>query len=68
MFDLKKNLKGSKTVITESLTKSRYELFQQCRDTYGKENTWTYDGRIYVSQDTNKFCVMSAEDLAERRH
>ena len=68
VYDGKKMLKGSKTVITESLTKCRYALLQQCWDTYGKQSTWTYDGRIYVSQDGNKFCVTSAEDLAERRH
>ena len=29
------NLKGRKTVITESLTGSRYELLQKCIETYG---------------------------------
>ena len=67
VFNAKKHLKGSKTLITESLTKSRYELLQQCWETYGKNNCWSYDGRIYVSANDTKFCVTSVEDLAERR-
>ena len=67
VFNAKKKLKGSKTLITESLTKSRYELLQQCWETYGKDKCWSYDGRIYVAENDTKFCVTSAEDLAERR-
>ena len=64
-FDNKKKLKGRKLGITESLTRTRYMLLQKCFETYGKENCWTLDGRIYIVQDGHKFCVTSEEDLAE---
>ena len=67
VFDNKKKLRGSKTVVTESLTKSRYALLQKCQVTYGRENCWTYDGRIYCVQDETKFCVTNEVDLAEQR-
>ena len=67
VFDAKKNLKGSKIVITESLTKSRYTLLQQCWETYGKNRCWTYDGRIWVEVDGDKFVISNEEDLAEIR-
>ena len=67
VFDNKKKLKGTKTVVTESLTTSRYALLQKCQETYGKENCWSYDGRIYCVQDDTKFCVTSESDLAEQR-
>ena len=67
VFDAKKKLKGSKTVITESLTKSRYALLQQCYETYGKNNCWSYDGKIWVFQENEKFIVNHVEDLAESR-
>ena len=67
IFDAKKNLKGSKIVVTESLTKSRYTLLQRCWETYGKNNCWSYDGRIWVATDDEKFVVDNEMDLAERR-
>ena len=69
IFDNKKNLKGKKTVITESLSKERYALLKKCKETYGPRNCWTYDGRIYCVpvEGGNKFCVTNEDDLAERR-
>ena len=69
IFDNKKNLKGKKTVITESLSKERYALLKKCKETYGPRNCWTYDGRIYYVpvEGGNKFCVTNEDDLAERR-
>ena len=46
LYDSKKKLKGTKTVITESLTKSRFDLYQKCCDKFGKISCWTYDGKI----------------------
>ena len=51
IYDAKKKLKGQKTLVTESLTKSRYELFKQCRESFGVKNTWTVDGRVGVLQN-----------------
>ena len=58
-FDAKKKLKGKGIVITESLTKERYTLLKKCFDVYGKENVWTYDGRIY--------CVTGDSDFMGRK-
>ena len=67
VYDNKKKLKGKKTVITESLTKNRYALLQQCIQSYGKNNVWTYDGRIYCVNNEEKFCVSTVEELLEQR-
>ena len=45
----KKKLKGTKLLITENLTKQRYDLLKSCWDDFGRENVWTYDCRIYIS-------------------
>ena len=69
VFDAKKKLKGSRTVITENLTKERYELYRKCIDTYGRDKTWTLDGRIYcltgeyVNGREERIVVTRAEDL-----
>ena len=47
VFDKKKMLKGSGTVITENLTKKRYALFNKCVEKYGRDKVWTLDGRIH---------------------
>ena len=40
VFRNKKKLKGKPISITESLTKSRYELLQKAKGKFGKENCW----------------------------
>ena len=65
IYDAKKKLKGTKTVITESLTKDRFDLYQKCRSMCGNTNTWTYDGKIWCWSDDEKVCVESDEDLAQ---
>ena len=70
VFDAKKKLKGTRTVITESLTKERYALYQRCIDKYGREKTWTLDGRIYcltgnmINGREERIVVTRAEDLS----
>ena len=49
VYDAKKNLKGSRIVITENLTKTRYNLYNECKQIFNQKNVWTLDGRIYVS-------------------
>ena len=70
-FDAKKTLKGKGIVVTESLTKERYALLKKCFDAYGKQNVWTYDGRIYCSTGDSdsmgrreRIVVTKEEDLA----
>ena len=47
VYDAKKKLKGTRTVVTENLTKERYSLYKQCIEKCGMGNVWTFDGRIY---------------------
>ena len=48
VFDAKRKLKGTGIVITENLTRTRYELYKKCIQEYGRENVYTLDGRIFV--------------------
>ena len=48
VFEAKKKLKGTGIVISENLTKERYELYKKCIQDYGRENVYTLDGRIYI--------------------
>ena len=66
VFDVKKNLKGKKITITESLTKQRYALFKKCIEAYGYNNVWTFDGRINcIKADDTKIVVTTDEDLCQ---
>ena len=47
IYDAKKKLKGTGTVITENLTPARYDLYKQCKEKFGLRNVYTLDGRIY---------------------
>lgn len=63
VFYSKRNLKGTKMVILEELVKSRVEIYKLARETFGKNNTWTKEGRIYVKVGERKSCVWSKEDI-----
>jgi len=67
VYDAKKLLKSTGITITESLTKNRYTLYQQCQETYGYKNVWTYDGRIWCCVNDTKFSIAHEVDLAEMR-
>ena len=41
MYQAKKNLKGTKIMIVESLTKRRLELLKRAKETFGATNVWT---------------------------
>ena len=47
VYDAKKQLKGSGFVVTENLTKKRYELYKKCKEKFGNHSVTTLDGRIY---------------------
>ena len=67
LYDNKKKLKGTKIFISESLTQSRCALYEKCIERFGKNNCWTYDGRIFCvnpEDDNAKLCIESDEDLA----
>ena len=46
IFGSKKNLKGKKIAITESLTVTRIKKLNEARERYNFNNVWTSDGKI----------------------
>lgn len=63
IFKLKKNLKGSKYVISELLTGKTLNLFKQVRTKFGVRTSWTWRGRIYVFVDGSVKEIQTADDL-----
>lgn len=51
VFREKRKFKGTKFLLTESLTKTRVAILNAARDKHGKTNVWTSDGEILVSKD-----------------
>lgn len=56
----KRVLKGTKVLITESLTKRRMELFRLAKEVFGVGACWTHDGRILVAADKDKKAVIKS--------
>ena len=48
IYKTKRKLKGKGIVITENLTKERYDLYQKCQTRFGKDKCWTIDGNIHL--------------------
>ena len=63
VFAKKRNLKGSNIMVTENLTKKRYELLQKCMTALGKGNVWSYDGRITTKIENNYVVINNESDL-----
>ena len=65
VFGNKRKLKGSSISVSESLTKTNYDLFRKTQDSLGKSNVWTFDGRIcFKTEDDDKIrYIYKEEDL-----
>lgn len=63
VFSVKRKLKNSNIVITESLTKMRLELLKCARVKYGMKNVYTLDGRINVVINQHKYTVLTKKEL-----
>ena len=61
VFKNKKNLRGKKIVITESLTKMRYQLLQKAKTKFDG-NVWSSEGRIFTIV-SNKLKLITYDDL-----
>ena len=61
VFRSKRYLKGSNIIITENLTKKRYDLYREAMTKLGKGNVWTSDGKI-LSKSGNSIIVISSPD------
>lgn len=64
VFLNKKRLKGSKMIIVEELTRSRYELMSLAREKLGKNMVWSSNGKIFTRVDDKKICIKSEDDVA----
>ena len=65
IYKNKKKLKGKKISITENLTKKRYQLYQLSMRHFGKNNTWTTEGRITTKVNNNFVIISTAADLSK---
>ena len=63
VFRNKKNLKGKKITITESLTTMRVSLLERARKKYGVGNVWTTERRILTSIDGEIIEITSKAEL-----
>lgn len=63
VYSNKRNLKGSKMVLTEDLIKSRYDCLCKAKEKFGKENVWSQSGNIYVKVDGHKHIVKNIMEL-----
>ena len=59
----RRDLKKSGIVITEHLTKPTLDLLEIAKERVGYKNTWTYEGKIYISHNTRKIQINSVSDL-----
>lgn len=59
----RKKLKGSKVVITEDLTSTRYKLLRNAREKFGFNSAFTINGTITVKTKSNSYKIKTAEDL-----
>ena len=50
IYKKKSKLKGSKMMLTENLTKLRYLRYLDAIQVYGKFNTWSMNGRIFIKE------------------
>lgn len=61
-------LKGSRIVLSESLTRERQEIFRAARAKFGKNSCWTYDGNVVVmDSDGRKTYVRRMADIPVTR-
>ena len=67
MYQAKKNLKGTKIMIVDSLTKRRLELLKRAKETFGATNVWTLDGKIFTNKgadaDGKRYLIKTADDI-----
>ena len=50
VYSAKKKLKGTKLLVTESLTRQRVGVLADAKRKYGMRNVWTIDGEFFTKQ------------------
>ncbi|CAH1980556.1 unnamed protein product [Acanthoscelides obtectus] len=59
----RKLLKGSGITLTEDMSPARYNLYQKTVQKWGKQNTWFYNGEIWLKLREKKLQIKTEEDL-----
>ena len=63
VYRAKAKLKGTKLVLSEDLTNTRYELLKAARLKFGNRKAWSNDGKVFVICDDSKVVLGSLGDL-----
>ena len=63
IYSSKRQLKGKNITITESLTSTRYKIYQAALLKFGRRGVWTNDGRILTKVDNKIIVINSIEEL-----
>lgn len=59
----KKNLKGTKIFMSESLTKFRQDLLLRAKEKFGPKNAWSMGGNIFATVNNKKVAIRNLKDL-----
>lgn len=65
IYGNKKMLKGSKIVIKEDLTKTRKELLIKAATRFGRTNTWSLNGDIFIFNNGRKLKIETLDELED---
>lgn len=65
VYSHKKKLKSSGIYISESLTQSNFQIFNEAKRVFSRENVWTRDGRIMVKVGDRKHSFSSMKQLKD---
>lgn len=68
VWSKKKALKGTRTLISESLIRPRQQLFTEARTVFKANNCWTRDGKIVVMfPDSDKVLIWRKDQLEQAK-
>ena len=65
IFSKKKILKGTKIILTESLTKRRLQFLEKTRQAFDRCPVWSWKGDIYVFYNSKKVKINDFSDIPE---
>ena len=63
IFSMKKKLKGKGIMITENLTRYRYDLYKKAVQKFGVKAVWSLEGRITVKLNGERKSFTTIEEL-----
>ncbi|CAH0552519.1 unnamed protein product [Brassicogethes aeneus] len=63
IFQLKRNLKGSKIFIAEMLTKDKLDLLTLVKEKFEAKQCWTYNGEVFVLKNNQKTKITCETDV-----